>query len=93
MRRILVNGPGHTGLQPDETVTVLIPNEKQDITVDGVPLARDVVYMGLDPKDMPRVNVNLPAAPPNPPDPNAVSWPPNATITTQLQSDGTVLVS
>ena len=56
-------------------------------------LARDVVYMGLDPKDMPRVNVNLPAAPPNPPDPDQVSWPPNATVTTQPQSDGTVLVS
>jgi hypothetical protein len=57
------------------------------------PLARDVVYMGLDPKDMPRVNVNFPAAPPNPPDPNQVSWPANATITFQPQTDGKVLVS
>ncbi len=57
------------------------------------PLARDVVYMGLDPRDMPRVNVNLPPAPIAPPDPKLVTWPPGATLSTQPQSDGTVLVS
>ncbi|HEY1295952.1 MAG TPA: hypothetical protein VGJ60_22980 [Chloroflexota bacterium] len=56
-------------------------------------LARDVVYMGLDPKAMPRVNVNLPAAPRTPPDANQVTWPPDASIKSQLQSDGMVLVS
>ncbi|UBF29990.1 hypothetical protein K9N68_37950 (plasmid) [Kovacikia minuta CCNUW1] len=59
----------------------------------GDPLARDVVYMGLAPKDMPRVNINLPAAPPNPPNPNQVNWPPKATMAFQPQKDGTVLVS
>jgi len=37
----------------------------------GDPLARDIVYMGLEPKAMPRVNVNLPAAPKLPPGPAA----------------------
>jgi hypothetical protein len=68
-----------------------------NITLSAVwsadPLSRDVVYMGLDPKDMPRVNVNLPAAPSEPIDPNVVNWPSNATMTFQLQNDGTVLVS
>jgi hypothetical protein len=49
--------------------------------------------MGLDPRDMPRVNVNLPAAPRAAPDPNRVTWPSNANITVQPQSDDTVLVS
>jgi hypothetical protein len=56
------------------------------------PLARDVVYMGLDPKAMPRVNINLPASPPSPPDPNQVTWPANARITTEPDHDGKVLV-
>jgi hypothetical protein len=56
-------------------------------------LARDVVYMGLDPKAMPRVNVNLPPAPAQPPDPQRVTWPLGATMTTQAQGDGKVLVS
>jgi hypothetical protein len=57
------------------------------------PLARDVVYMGMDPKDMPRVNVNLPAAPVAPPDAHRVTWPPSASISTRPQDDGSVLVS
>jgi hypothetical protein len=56
-------------------------------------LARDVVYMGLDPKDMPRVNLNLPAGQKTPPDPEQPEWPANARMTTQLQNDGKVLVS
>ena len=35
VRRILVNGAGHSGLQPQETLTVLIPNEKSEGTVNG----------------------------------------------------------
>jgi hypothetical protein len=57
------------------------------------PLARDVVYMGLHPEAMPRVNINLPAAPRVPPDAQQVTWPPDASITSQPQSDGTVLVT
>lgn len=56
-------------------------------------MSRDIVYMGLDPKDMPRVNVNLPAAPPTPIDPTLVSWPPNAAITFQQQNGQIVQVS
>jgi hypothetical protein len=55
-------------------------------------LARDVVYMGLAPTHMPRVNINLPPAPVAPPDPKVVSWPPNAAMTFKPQDDGTVLV-
>jgi hypothetical protein len=57
------------------------------------PLARDVVYMGLDPQDMPRVFVNLPPAPPRPPDPQQVTWPPGAALTVQASGDGTLLVT
>ena len=71
----------------------LCANVTMSATWAADPLARDVVYMGLDPKAMPRVNVNLPAAPKLPPDPKQVTWPPDAKITSQLQSDGTVLVS
>ena len=56
------------------------------------PLARDVVYMGLAPTDMPRVNINLPPAPVAPPDSKVVTWPPNAAMTFKPQDDGTVLV-
>jgi hypothetical protein len=56
------------------------------------PLARDVVYMGLAPTDMPRVNINLPPAPVAPPDPKVVTWPPNAAMTFKPQDDGTVLI-
>lgn len=59
----------------------------------GDALSRDVVYMGLAFEDMPRVNINLPNAPPDKPNSNAVNWPTNATMTFQSQSDGTVLVS
>lgn len=58
----------------------------------GDPLSRDVVYMGLDPKNMPRVNVNLPPAPSEPVDPNVVSWPSNAAITFQPQNNEMVRV-
>src|SRR3569833_2020885 len=44
VRRILVNGPAHAGLQPQETLTVLIPNEKQDVTVNGVHEVRQCWY-------------------------------------------------
>lgn len=68
-----------------------------NITLSAVwavdPLARDVVYMGLDPKNMPRVNVNLSAAPSNPPDPAAVSWTPNAAITFTEQNGQIVQVN
>jgi hypothetical protein len=77
----------------NSTLADLCPN----VTLSAVwavdPLARDVVYMGLDPKNMPRVNINLPAAHPQPPNPDNPNWPPNASMATQLQSDGTVLVS
>jgi hypothetical protein len=54
------------------------------------PLQRDIVYMGLNDTDKPRVNLNLPAAP----DLNSgqVIWPYNAAITTQL-NNGTALIS
>jgi hypothetical protein len=74
-----------------------LPDLCQAVTLSATwandPLARDVVYMGLDPKAMPRVNVNLPAAPKLPPDAQQVTWPPDASISAQAQSDGTVLVS
>src|SRR5262245_5897084 len=35
VRRMLINGDGHTGLQPQETLTVLIPDEKREVTVKG----------------------------------------------------------
>jgi hypothetical protein len=74
-----------------------LPDLCSNVTVSATwavdPLARDVVYMGLDPKAMPRVNINLRAAPKQPPDPTRVTWPPDATISTQPQSDGTVVVS
>lgn len=67
-----------------------------NITLSAVwsadPLSRDVVYMGLDPTDMPRVNVNLPAAPSDPVDPTVVSWPPNAAINFQIQNNQIVQV-
>src|SRR5262245_17094564 len=44
VRRILVNGTGHTGMEPQETVTVLIPNESRDVTVDGVAEVRRCWY-------------------------------------------------
>jgi hypothetical protein len=74
-----------------------LPDLCQAVTLSATwaddPLARDVVYMGLDPKAMPRVNVNLPAAPKLPPDTQQVTWPQDATITALPQNDGTVLVS
>jgi hypothetical protein len=74
-----------------------LPDLCANVTLSAVwsadPLARDVVYMGLDPKDMPRVNVNLPAAPLAPPDAHRVTWPASAKITTHPQDDGSVLVS
>lgn len=81
----------------DKTTVGRMTGYCNNINVSAVwsadPFSRDVVYMGLDPKDMPRVNVNLPNAPPDPVDPNVVNWPSNATMTFQPQSDGTVLVS
>ena len=44
VRRIMVNGPGHNGLNPQETLTVLVPNEKRDVTVDGVAEVRRCWY-------------------------------------------------
>jgi hypothetical protein len=66
-----------------------------NVTVSAVwasdPLQRDIVYMGLGYTDMPRVNLNLPAAPDL--TSGQVIWPYNATITTQLQNDGSALIS
>jgi hypothetical protein len=74
-----------------------LPDLCANVTLSAVwaadPLARDVVYMGLDPRAMPRVYVDLPAAPREPPDPTRVTWPSGAAMTTQAQGDGTVLVS
>ena len=44
VRRIMVNGPGHLGLQKGETLTVLIPDESQTITVKGVEEVRRCWY-------------------------------------------------
>ena len=52
VRRILVNGPGlgmgpgldNKGLQPGDTITVLIPSEKQTVNVNGVPQVRRCWY-------------------------------------------------
>jgi hypothetical protein len=55
------------------------------------PLSRDVVYMGLDPTNMPRVNVNLPNAPPTAPDTSQVSWPTNAAITVQQRGTNVIV--
>jgi hypothetical protein len=46
---------------------------------------RDIVYMGLDPTDMPRVNLNMPPAPDL--TSGQVIWPYDATITSQSQSN------
>ncbi|MGH2412375.1 MAG: hypothetical protein ACRDEA_01490, partial [Microcystaceae cyanobacterium] len=78
---------------PNQSIAGLCSNITLSAVWSTDQYSRDIVYMGLDPKDMPRVNVNLPAAPPNPVDPNVVHWPPNATMTFQSQSNGTVLVS
>src|SRR5262249_30827961 len=43
VRRILVNGAGHNGLEPQETLTVLIPNE-QNLSVDGAAVVRRCWY-------------------------------------------------
>jgi hypothetical protein len=79
--------------QRNSSLPDLCANVTLSATWANDPLARDVVYMGLDPKAMPRVNVNLPAAPKLPPDANQVTWPPDGRITSQPQGDGTVLVS
>jgi hypothetical protein len=73
-------------------VSDLCPNVNLSAVWAADALARDVVYMGLDPKDMPRVNVNLPVAHATPPDPDNVTWPPDAHITTAPNGDK-VLVS
>lgn len=66
-----------------------------NVTVSAVwatdPLQRDIVYMGLNDSDMPRVNINLPAAPNL--DSGQVIWPYTAAIATHLQNNGTVLVT
>ena len=63
--------------QRNSSLSDLCANVTLSATWANDPLARDVVYMGLDPKAMPRVNVNLPAAPKLPPDANQVTWPPD----------------
>ena len=42
----MVNGAGHVGLQPQETLTVLIPNEMRAVTVDGGTEVRRCWYQG-----------------------------------------------
>ncbi|QXP88018.1 hypothetical protein [Methylococcus capsulatus] len=54
----------------------------------GAPLARDVVYMGLDYVNMPRVGVSIAQPPKNGPDPDAVFWPNGAKVTGELMPDG-----
>ena len=44
VRRIMVNGPGHLGLQQGETLTVLIPDESQNVVVDGSPQVQRCWY-------------------------------------------------
>ncbi|MBW4464900.1 MAG: hypothetical protein KME07_05605 [Pegethrix bostrychoides GSE-TBD4-15B] len=66
-----------------------------NVTVSAVwavdPLQRDIVYMGLNYPDMPRVNINLPAAPNL--DSGQVIWPYTASITAQPPDNGNVLVT
>ncbi|WP_228719803.1 hypothetical protein [Methylococcus geothermalis] len=54
----------------------------------GAPLARDVVYMGLDYVNMPRVGVSIAQPPKKGPDPDAVFWPNGAKVTGELMPDG-----
>jgi hypothetical protein len=73
----------------ESSLADLCVNVTMSATWADDPLARDVVYMGLHPEAMPRVNINLPAAPLMPPDPRQVTWPPDAGIKSQPQSDDT----
>lgn len=74
----------------DKTTAGRMTGYCNNINVSAVwsadPFSRDVVYMGLAPTDMPRVNVNLPNAPPDAPDPTAVNWPANAAVNFQVQN-------
>lgn len=54
----------------------------------GAPLARDVVYMGLDYVNMPRVGVSIAQPPKKGPDPDAVFWPNGAKVSGELLPDG-----
>ena len=59
-------------------------------TWSGDPLSRDTVYMGLDPKDMPRVFINAGTPPAIGPDPEQPFWPKGAVVTAN-SSDGKTL--
>jgi hypothetical protein len=74
---------------------VLIYGLCGNITVSAVwasdPSQRDIVYMGLDYTDMPRVNLNMPPAPDL--TSGQVIWPYSATITTKAQDSDETLIS
>jgi hypothetical protein len=69
VRRILVNAGGHAGLEPQETLTVLIPNEKRDVTVDGVAEVRRCWYQSgriyIFPASIDQLEANMVALDPN----------------------------
>ncbi|UZR29746.1 hypothetical protein [Methylococcus mesophilus] len=54
----------------------------------GAPLARDVVYMGLDYVNMPRVNVSVAQPPKDGPDPDALFFPETARIRAEVITNG-----